>query len=91
MLSRFAVPYTFGPDLNLGEALVAVAGTLARIFGFCALLALWGGISVFAWSAIGSRFWRVAAEPPLFLLFLAALAALMLGVSTVERSILSKR
>lgn len=89
--SRFAAPYTFGPDLSIGEALIAVAGTLTRIFGACLLFALWGGASVFAWSAIGSRFWRVAAQPPLLLLFLAALAALMLGVSRVERSILPKR
>jgi hypothetical protein len=90
MFSRFAVPHTFGPDLSLSEALVAVAGTLARIFGFCALFAVWGGASFFAWSAIGSRFWRLAAEPPLFLFFLAALAGLMLAVSAVERSVLPK-
>jgi hypothetical protein len=91
MFSRFAAPHTFGPDLSLGEALVAVAGCLARIFGACVLFAVWGGASAFAWSAIANRFWRVAAEPPLLLLFLAALASLMIAVSAVERSITPRR
>ena len=85
MFSRFAAPHTFGPDLSPAESLVAIAGCLTRIFGGCALFAVWGGAGAFAWNAIGNRFWRVAAEMPLFLLFLAALAGLMIAVSAVER------
>jgi hypothetical protein len=91
LFSRFAAPHTFGPDLSLAEALVGVAGCLARIFGASALFAVWGGASAIAWNGIRNRFWRLAAEPPLLLLFLAALAGLMMAVTAVERSILSHR
>lgn len=91
MFTRFATPHTFSPDLSLGEALVAVAGCLARIFGGCVLFAVWGGLSAWAWSAIESHFWRAAAECPLLALFLAALAGWMAAVSAVERSILRGR
>jgi hypothetical protein len=84
-LSRFAMPYTFGPDLSLAGALVAVAGCLTRIFSAVALFAVWGSLSVRAWSTIANGFFRVAAELPLLLLFLAGLAALMIAISTVER------
>lgn len=89
--SRFATPYTFSPDLPLAEALVAIAGCLTRVFGGCILFAVWGAGSISVCGAIASRFWRAAAVPPLVLLFLAALAALMMVVTGIEGAILPKR
>lgn len=88
--SRLAVPYVFSPNLSFGDALIAVAACLARIFGACALFAVWGGVSALAWSAIENHFWRAAAMLPLVLLFLAGLATLMIAISAVERAIAPK-
>jgi hypothetical protein len=87
VFARLALPHTFNPDLGLAEALFAVAACLTRIFGACLLFALWGGFSAWAWSAIASHFWRMAAVGPLVLMFLGALAALMLAVNAVESRI----
>lgn len=87
VFARLALPHTFGPDLGFGEALVAVAGTLTRIFGACIWFALWGGFSAWVWSSIASHFWRVAVLVPLVLIFFTALAILMLAVSAVETRI----
>jgi len=91
VLTRLAVPHSFGPALRFGDALVAVVGTVTRIFGGCILFAVWGGVSVLALSAIGSRFWRAVAVLPLVAVFVAAMATLLLAVSRVERLLLSKR
>jgi hypothetical protein len=91
VFSRFAVPYTFSPDLSLGEALVAIAGCLTRVFSACLLFSVWGALSAFAWIAMSSHFWRAVAVLPLVLLFLLALAVLMGAISKVERAIAPKR
>ena len=91
VLSRLAVPYTFNPNLSLGDALVAVAAALTRIFGASVLFAVWGGVSALAWSAIENRFWRAIAVLPLVLLFLVGLATLMIAISAAERLIAHKR
>jgi hypothetical protein len=71
--------------------MVAVVASLTRIFGACVLFALWGGFAAWAWSAIGSHFWRMAAVGPLLLLFAGALTALMLTISAVEVRLRPKR
>jgi hypothetical protein len=89
--ARLTVPHSFNPDLAAGEALSAVAGTLARIFGACLLFALWGGFSAWVWGAIPSHFWRIAALAPLVVVFLTAFAGLMLAIAAIERSIIAPR
>jgi hypothetical protein len=91
MLVRLAVPYTFSPNLSLGDSLVAIAGCLARIFAACLLFAVWGALSALAWSSIGNHFWRAAAILPLILVFLAALATLMITITLIERMITPRR
>lgn len=86
-LAQFATPHTFNPNLSVGNALLAVAACLARVFGACVLFALWGGLSVYVWSAIEGHFWRSAAVLALVFLLLAAMAALMIAISLVERRI----
>ena len=88
--SRFAclaTPHSFKPDLGLFDALVAVLVCLLRIFGACSLFALWGGFCFWAWSAIGSRFWRFAVVGPLAFLFPLALAGLLVGIGAIEKRI----
>ncbi|HXB75134.1 MAG TPA: hypothetical protein VNY05_43280 [Candidatus Acidoferrales bacterium] len=81
IFSRLAVPYTFSPDLSLGDALIAIAGCLTRIFAACVLFAVWGVLSALAWSAIENHFWRAAAVLALVLIFLAGLATVMIAIS----------
>ena len=90
-LSRFALPHSFGPDLGPVEAFFAVAATLFRIFSACFFFAGWGGLSIFAWSSIGNRFWRAVAAPVLILLFCAGLGGLMLLIGAIEKKIVPKR
>ena len=90
IFARLAVPYTFNPDLSMGAALAAVAGCLARIFLSCGLFAVWGGVGALAWTGIASHFWRAAAVLLDSLLFLAAVAILMIAMSAVERKLLSR-
>jgi hypothetical protein len=87
LFARLAVPFMFNPDLGPVAALIAVIGCLARIFLACFLLAFWGGFSAWAWTSIGSHFWRMAAMGPLVLLFPVALAALLLAIGAVEAKV----
>jgi hypothetical protein len=80
-----AIPYSFKPDLGATAALVAVVATLVRIFGACFFIAIWGGLSLYAWSCIGSRFWSGVAIFPLILQFLGGFAILMRGISALEK------
>ena len=88
---RFAIPYTFKPQLSFAEALVAVAGALLRIFLGSLVFAIWGTYSLQAWAAITSNVWRVAAVLPLLLLFLLPMAAVMIGISALVRTISPRR
>jgi len=88
---RFAIPYTFKPQLSFAEALVAVGGTLLRIFLGSLVFAIWGTYSLQAWAAIRSNVWRVAAVLPLFLLFLLSMAVLMIGISALVRTLSPRR
>jgi hypothetical protein len=90
-LGRLAIPHSFGPDLGLVEAFFAVMATLFRIFSACLFFAGWGGLSIFAWSAIGNRFWQAVAAPLLILLFCAGLGGLMLLIAAIEKKIAPKR
>jgi len=85
VLARFAMPHSFGPDLKPLAALVAVAGSLARIFSACLLFAVWGGLAAVAWSAIANPFLRAVAMLAMFVMFLPLLAILMIAVSLVEK------
>jgi hypothetical protein len=85
--SRLAPPYTFSPDLSLGDALVAVVAALVRILGGCTLFALLGGGIVLAWSSIANPFWRAGAVVLLALTFAASFAMLLILVSAAQKAI----
>lgn|SRR5215472_1022419 len=88
---RFAIPYTFKPQLSFVEALVAVATSLLRIFLGSLLFAIWGTYSLLAWTAVRNYFWRAAALLPLFVLFLLSFAMLMLAISALARTFSPRR
>lgn len=83
---RFAIPHVFQPQLSFTQALIGIAGAFLRILLGSLLFAIWGTYSLVAWAAIGNYFWRVAALMFLFLLFVLALAVLMLAISAWTRT-----
>lgn len=84
---RFAIPYSFKPQLSFAEAVVAAIGAFIRVFLGCLLFAVWGSYSLFTWSAIRNPLLRVAAELPMFLLFVITTAALMIAITSLVKSI----
>jgi hypothetical protein len=90
LAQRFAIPHDFPPNLTLPEALIRVAGALARILLGSTLFAFWGLFSARAWNAIASPFWHAAAILPLALLFLLPLTGLMLAISAMVRAVSPK-
>jgi len=88
---RFAIPYTFKPQLSLTEAIVAATATFMRIFLGCLLFAVCGSYSLFAWSTIQNLLLRLAAVLALTLLFLVSFAGLMLASSALTRILTPRR
>jgi hypothetical protein len=87
---RFAIPYSFKPQLSVAEAAISAAGALLRIFLGSILFAVWGAYTLFAWSSIHNVLLRGGAVLALLLLFAAALAVLMLAVSALVRRCLPR-
>ena len=84
---RFAIPFTFKPQLSFPEALVATAGALLRILLGSLLFAVWGTYSLVVWAAIRNPFWRISVQLPLFLLFLVSFSLLMQAIAALVRTI----
>jgi hypothetical protein len=78
-----AIPHMFNPSLTFFGALIAVVSALTRIFLGCMLFAMWGVGALAAWSRIHNHFLGALAMIPLFALFLALFASLMIAISTV--------
>jgi hypothetical protein len=87
---RFAIPYTFKPQLSLAEAAISAAGAFFRIFFGSILFAVWGAYSFYVWSSIRNMFLRGGALLALLLLFAVSLALLMLMVSKLVRKCLRR-
>ena len=85
VFSPLAVPHQFNPTLGFIGGLVAVAATFARILTVCVVFAVWGTLSLLAWSRIGSQFWRMCAVLPVMLALPAALVPPLLAIGAVER------
>jgi hypothetical protein len=84
---RLVLPHDFKPRLSFGEAVIAVASTISRIFLGSLLFAVWGTYSFMAWTTIQNLFLRVLVLLPLLLLFFLFFALLMIAISAVERVI----
>jgi len=88
---RFAIPYTFKPQLSLAEACVAASTAFLRIFLGCLLFAVCGTYALLAWSTIHSLFLRLAAVLALALAFVALFTLLMVAASAVTRIVSPRR
>jgi hypothetical protein len=84
---RFALPHDFKPRLSFGEAVIAVASTLTRIFLGSLLFAVCGTYSFLTWRTIHSLSLRVMILLSLLLLFFLFFALLMIAISAVKRVI----
>jgi len=87
---RLAIPFTFKPELSVGEAIVASLAAFLRIFLGSALFSIYGWNALVMWNTIRSPFWKVAVVPPMILLFLLMFTLLMAAISAVVRKILPR-
>jgi hypothetical protein len=85
---RFAIPYTFKPQLSLAEAAISAVGAFLRILLGSILFAVWGTYSFYAWNSIRNVFLRCSVLLALLLLFAVSLTALMLAISVLVRKCL---
>ena len=88
---RFAIPYSFKPQLSILEAILLAAGAFLRIFLGSLLFAVWGVYTLLTWNAIHSLPWRIAAMAPMGALFLICFALLMWGISALLRRLPPRR
>jgi hypothetical protein len=82
---RFAIPYSFKPQLTIWQAIIAASGALLRIILGSVLFAVWGAYSLLAWSSISNVFLRSALLLLMLLLFAILMTALMIGVSSLVK------
>ena len=87
---RFAIPYSFKPELSVGHAVIFTLAAFMRIFLGSILFAVYGWNALVRWNSIQSPVGRVVAIPPLLLVFLVLFALLMAAISALVRRILSK-
>src|SRR5258707_13787508 len=80
---RLPVTFTFKPRLSAFEAFVQIFASRCRIFLGCLLFAGWGVFALYMWGV-----WGVAVILPMALLFLGALALLMILISLIANKIL---
>ena len=83
---RFAIPYSFKPQLTLAQAAIAAVVAFLRIFLGSLLFAVWGAYSLAAWTSIRSPFWRIAVVLPMAAGFLLSFCLLMIAISALDRS-----
>lgn len=88
---RFAIPFTFKPQLSISEAAIAVGGDLIRIFFGSLLFALWGALAYLAWRAVPFLVLRVAVLMVLVVVLAVAMVLLMLGISALGRIVWPRR
>ena len=91
VFSEFSMPHQFNPSLGWLRGLAAIAAAFARILAFCMVFAVWGVMSVLAWSRIASHFWRVLALVPMIMALPAALIPPMLAIAAIENRIRPRR
>jgi len=84
---RFDLPHTFKPRLRFGGACVAVSQGLISIIAGSTLFGVCGATAWMALERIPSLILRVAALIPMVAVFLALLALLIGGISTMFRAI----
>jgi hypothetical protein len=81
---RFALPYKFQPRLRVSDAVVFALRALLRIFLGSILFGAWGAYALLAWTRIPNVYLRTAAMVPMFALFLAMLAGMMIATARLS-------
>ena len=84
---RFPLPFTFKPHLSFRSACIAVSKALVNILCGTTLFAVCGTTAWLALEHIPNPALRVAALIPMVAVFLALLAFLLEGISSVFRAI----
>jgi len=87
---RFAIPYTFKPQLSLSEAFVAACGAFLRILLGSLIFAFFGAYILLAWTSIHNVFLRFLAVAALVGALGVAMAALMVAISSAVKWIWPK-
>ncbi len=87
---RFAIPYTFKPQLSLVEALISVAAAFLRILLGSILFGFSGAYAILAWTSIRNLFLRLGAVLVLISIFVVSFAFLMLAISALVRMLWPK-
>jgi hypothetical protein len=87
---RFAIPYTFKPQLSFWEALVATIAAFFRILLGSLLFAFWGTYTLVVWNRIHSLFWRPVVLLPLILVFVVMFTWLMVAITALARILCPK-
>jgi hypothetical protein len=82
---RFAIPYTFKPQLSFWQAVIATVAAFFRIFLGSLLFAFWGTYTLVVCNKIRSLFWRSVVLLPLILLFALMFTWLMVAISALAR------
>ena len=88
---RFAIPYTFKPQLSVLEATCAATMAFLRILLGSLLFAVWGVYTLMAWSAIHNVFLRIGAVAAMGALFLLCLAFLIWALSVLPKKLVRLR
>jgi hypothetical protein len=87
---RFAIPFAFKPRLSFFEAMVAIAATFLRLVLGCLLFAVWGTYSLLVWFNVSSLFLRICILVPLFVVFMLALALMLLAIAAFVKLLLPR-
>jgi hypothetical protein len=88
---RFAIPYTFKPQLSVAEALISVAGAFLRIVLGSILFGFSGAYTILAWNSIRNVVLRVLVVLFLISVFVVSFFFLMLAISALVRMLWPKR
>jgi hypothetical protein len=83
-LERFALPYKFTPQLRVSHAALLALRALLRIFLGSILFGAWGAYTLLVWTSILNPYLRSAAMVPMFALFLALLAGMMIATARLS-------
>jgi hypothetical protein len=81
---RLAIPYQFTPRLRVSDAVTLALRALLRIFLGSILFGAWGAYTLLAWTSIPNLYLRSAAMIPMFALFLALLAGMMIATARLS-------
>ncbi|HLH44833.1 MAG TPA: hypothetical protein VKV74_17730 [Bryobacteraceae bacterium] len=88
---RFAIPYSFKPEMSVVGATIAAATAFLRIFLGSLLFSVCGVFTVVAWNSIRNIFLRIGLVAGMSLLFPLCLALLTWAISALPKRLMRLR